>query len=145
MEDFMSNLKGLSARDILGEQLNPQKMDSLYSTEDLTATMRDYNLADYQYEKLIEEIKLFESCLDDEHEVALKLASFGESVTIAVTSIGYYNPSLIVFDGIVDGNKATLIQHVNQLSFLMVAVPKRNPDQPAQRISLGFDANSKTL
>lgn len=145
MDDFMNDLAGLSAMDILGEHLTLPQMESPYSTEDWTAAMRDYKLADYQYEKLIKEIKLFESRLDDEHEVALKLASFGESITIAVTSISYYNPSLIVFDGIVNGNQATLIQHVNQLSFLMIAVPKRNPDQPAQRIALGFDVNSKAL
>ena len=102
--------------------------------------MSDYRDADYQYEKLVEEIRNFESRLDDDHEISLKLASFGESITIAVTDIGYYNPSLIVFDGIVNGAPATLIQHISQLSFLMVAVKKADPARPPRRI--GFDVNS---
>lgn len=111
----------------------------LLSAEELDALSRDYRAADYQYEKLIEEIKNFESRLDDEHEIALKLASFGESITINVTEIGYYNPSLIVFDGFVNGNRATLVQHVNQLNFLLIAVKKPDPKRPARRI--GFDLN----
>lgn len=110
--------------------------------EKLAFDTRNYQLADYQYEKLMEEISNFESKLDDEHEVALKLASFNESITINVTNIGYYNPSLIVFDGIVNGNPATLVQHINQLNFLIIAVKKLNPDLPAHRI--GFDTNSNT-
>lgn len=102
--------------------------------------LRNYQYADYQYEKLIEEIKAFESRLDDDHEVALKLASFGENITISVTHIGYYNPSLIIFDGLVKGNPATLVQHVSQLSFLMIAVKKADPDRPVRRI--GFNASS---
>lgn len=115
--------------------------ESDYMKENFKRLSRDYYMADYQYEKLMEEIGTFESNLDDEHEIALKLASFGESVTIAVTNIGYYNPSLIVFDGIVNGNPATLIQHVNQLSFLMIAVKKSEPERPPHRI--GFDVSNQ--
>ena len=103
---------------------------------------RDYMLADYQYEKLIDEIKEFESKLDNEHEVAVKLASFGESITINVTNIGYYNPSLIVFDGMVNGNPATLIQHINQLSFLLISVKKADPESPPRRIGFETDSNN---
>ncbi len=102
--------------------------------------MRDYRDADYQFEKLVEEIKNFESRLDDNHEIGLKLASFGENITISVTNIGYHNPSLIVFDGMVKGSPATLVQHISQLSFLMVAVKKADPARPPRRI--GFDMNS---
>lgn len=98
---------------------------------------RNYQNADYQYEILISEIKAFEENLDDEHEVAVKLASFGESITINVEHIGYYNPSIIVFDGTINGNRATLMQHVNQLNFLLLAVRKADPELPPRRI--GFD------
>ena len=43
---------------------------------------RDYNMADWKFEKLIEQIKTFEEDLDDDHEVALKLASFGSAVVM---------------------------------------------------------------
>lgn len=101
--------------------------------------LRNYNLADYQYELLCKNIKDFQDSLDDEHEVGLQLASFGQSILLNVTDIGYSNPSLIHFYGYYNGNEAHLIQHINQLSFLLVSVSKSEPDKPARRI--GFDTN----
>lgn len=49
---------------------------------------RDYNMADWKYEKLVEQIREFEEILDEDHEIALKLASFGSSVVMSVTDIG---------------------------------------------------------
>ena len=40
----------------------------------------DYTLADTQYEIIMEQISEFEKNLDDEHEVALKLCNFGQSI-----------------------------------------------------------------
>lgn len=104
--------------------------------------IRNYKNADYQYEVIIERIREFEKDLDDDHEIALKLASFGKHITLNVTKIGYNNPSIIVFNGYVEGNRATLIQHISQLSFLLVSVPKSEPDKPPRRI--GFDLHSTT-
>lgn len=100
--------------------------------------MRDYRLADYSYEVIMERIKEFEDDLDDEHEVALQLASFGQSITLAVTDIGYSNPSTLVFYGYVGDKQATLIQHMSQLNFLLLAVKKAEPEKPPRRI--GFAA-----
>lgn len=99
-----------------------------------THTCRNYNLADYSYEVIMKRIKEFEDELDDEHEVSVKLTSFGQSVTMAVTSIGYSNPSTLVFYGLVGGQRATLIQHVSQLNFLLIASPKADPQKPPRRI-----------
>ena len=101
--------------------------------------VRNYNLADYQYELFCNHIKNFQDTLDDEHEVGVQLASFGQSIILNVEKIGYSNPCLIHFYGYSNGNKCHLIQHVNQLSFLLIAIPKSNPDKPARRI--GFDSN----
>lgn len=103
---------------------------------------RNYNAADYSYEIILAHIEAFEDELDDEHEVAVKLASFGQSVTLSVTNIGYSNPSTLVFDGYVGNQKATLIQHMSQLNFLLVAVPKRDPEKPPHRLGrIGFNAD----
>ena len=102
--------------------------------------LRNYQLADYQYELLCKQIQNFQNALDDNHEVGLQLASFGQSITLSVVKLGYSNPCLIHFYGYIDNNKAHLIQHVTQLNFLLVAVPKSDPDKPARRI--GFDTNS---
>lgn len=110
------------------------------SPELMRIMTRDYSQADYQYELIMKRIRNFESQLDSNHEIALMLASFGESITIAVTSIEYHNPSLILFNGFVNGSQATLIQHISQLSFLMLAVLKSEPDRPARRI--GFETSN---
>jgi len=104
-------------------------------------TVRNYNLADYQYELIMESIADFEKDLDENHEVALYLASFGQSILMNVVSIGYANPSLIYFHGYVEDRFSTLIQHVSQLSFLLTSVEKPEPEKPPRRI--GFDIGDR--
>ena len=91
-----------------------------------------------QYEILKEYIEEFQSSLDSEHEVGMKLTSFGESVLLNVTSVDYENPVLIIFKGFKNGSEATLIQHVSQLNFMLVSV-KKEPNKPKRII--GFRAN----
>lgn len=95
---------------------------------------RNYDFADYQYECIMENIAEFEEDLDDEHEIALKLTHVGQAITLIVTDIGYHNPSLLYYYGFVNDQKATLIQHVSQINFLLVSVPKQEPDKPPRRI-----------
>lgn len=102
--------------------------------------IKDRSLADSQYDILCRCIKDFQNTLDSEHEVGILLASFGQSVLLNVCNIGYSNPCLIHFYGTYNGYKTHLIQHVSQLNFLLVAVPKSDPDKPANRI--GFDTTS---
>lgn len=102
------------------------------------ADIRDYNLADYSYEVIMERIKEFEDTLDEDHEIALRLASFGQSITLSVVDIGYSNPSTLVFHGYVGDQPATLIQHMSQLNFLLLAVKKADPEKPPRRI--GFES-----
>lgn len=128
----MYDLNSLSS---LGE-----KLSNISKLEPLNIDSRNYHLADYQYELLCSSIKEFQEGLDDEHEVGLQLASFGQSITLNVTNIGYSNPSLIHFYGYINGSKAHLIQHISQLSFLLTSVPKVDPEKPARRI--GFQTNS---
>lgn len=96
--------------------------------------IRDYRLADYSYDVIKKRIKEFEEDLDDEHEVAVKLASFGQSITMGVTDIGYSNPSTLIFYGFVGDQPATLIQHMAQLNFLLLAAKKPDPEKPPRRI-----------
>lgn len=100
--------------------------------------VRNYNLADYSYDVIMNLIKEFEEDLDDDHEVGIKLASFGQSITMSVTEIGYANPSTLVFYGYVKNQFATLIQHMSQLNFLLLAVPKSDPVKPPRRIGFAL-------
>lgn len=101
--------------------------------------VRDYHLADYQYELLCKYIKDFQDSLDQEHEVGLYLTAFGKSMLLYVTDIGYSNPYLLHFYGFYDGKESHLIQHINQLSFLLTTLPKRDPEKPAFRIGFATD------
>lgn len=112
--------------------LDPDQVDSL---------LRDHKNADFQYEILMEYIKEFESELNDDEEVALQLTSFGQSILLQVTDIGYHNPSIITFYGYVNDRPAQLIQNVSQLSFLLSSAPKADPSNPAKRIGFISDEN----
>ena len=106
-----------------------------------SVSYRDYNMADYSYEVILRRVKEFEETLDDDHEVAVKLASFGQSVTMVVSGLGFSNPSTLVFYGFVGDQQATLIQHMSQLNFLLLAVRKADPEKPPRRI--GFESPSE--
>lgn len=112
---------------------------SVVNIDDLSRALKDPKLADYQYEILMDYIKEFESGLDENEEVALQLASFGQSIVMQVTDIGYHNPSLISFYGYVNNQQSQLIQHISQLSFLLTSVRKSDPEKPPRRIGFRTD------
>ena len=116
-------------------KLSIPSVDANIFTSDL---FRDHSLADRQYELLCEYIKTFQDNLDNEHEICLKLTSFGQSITLQVTDIGYANPSIITFSGYVNGQYCELIQHITQLNFLLMACEKSEPEKPPRRI--GFNS-----
>ncbi len=91
--------------------------------------------ADTQFEIIKEYIQEFEKNLDTEHEVGLWLTSFGQSMLMQVTHITYEKSVLMIFKGFVNGNEATLIQHINQLNFLLTAI-KKEPEK--KRVPIGF-------
>jgi hypothetical protein len=99
----------------------------------------DANLAEAFYDRLNNQIKLFDEELDQDHEVGIKLASFGQAISVHVSELGYHNPSLIFFYGETEnGERVQLIQHVNQINFLLIAMPKAKPDEPKR--PFGFEA-----
>ncbi len=85
----------------------------------------DGHLASGFYERLTEWIADFESDLDDQTEVGVRLVNFGQSLTFHLTGMSYWNPQLIRFDGMdASGQPVQLIQHVSQISVLLMKVPK---------------------
>lgn len=91
--------------------------------------------------QLKEQIETYQANIDNNHDIALMLTNFGESVTMVITSITYRTPSLLVFTGYVNNSICELIQHVNQLNFLLKTVP-RNIDLPKQRIGFSYTPSS---
>ena len=127
----------------MGEELIADFSDKFKKTFEPELPMieppRDYRLADFCYERIVEEVSNFQKSLDDEHEVGVLLASFGKELLMYVQDIGYQNPNMLYFYGQVNGHDAQLIQHMNQLNFLLLALPKPEPEKPARRI--GFSAD----
>lgn len=94
--------------------------------------------SDTQFEIIKRYVLDFQRSLDGEHDIGLMLTNFGSSVLMEVTHIGYERSVLMVFTGLVNGRPSTLIQHINQLNFLLTSVEKA-PDAPKRKI--GFTAN----
>lgn len=92
--------------------------------------------SDTQFEIIKKYITEYEKTLDSEHEVAVWLTNFGQSILMQVTNITYEESVLLVFKGYVNGKMSTLIQHINQLNFLLTSVEKE-PDRPKRKIGFG--------
>lgn len=97
--------------------------------------LKDPNLASEFHKRLTTWINDFNRELDDEYEVGVQLVSFGEKVTFHIKNIGYWNPSLISFSGITDeGAPVELIQHVTQISILLMKMERTEPENPKKPI-----------
>lgn len=105
------------------------------SNNETTQEIQSIELASDFYMKLSHYMDEFDKNLNQEHEVGIKLVNFGQTVQFTVHNIGYYNPKLICFYGeMPDGSAIQLIQHVNQINFLLTAVKRKNPEQPKHPI-----------
>ena len=91
------------------------------------------------YARLVQYIRNFEAQLDAGHEAAMGFAG-GEAGVVRIEGVGFMDPDILSFYGRdEDGLKTQLIQHVTQLSVVLRAVPKAEPEAPARRI--GFTMN----
>jgi hypothetical protein len=88
-------------------------------------------LASAYYERIAKYVIDFEKELEDTEEVGAKLVTFGQSIIIHIDNLGYWNPRLISFTGRdMDGQEVQLIQHVNQISVLLIKVKRTDSDRP---------------
>ena len=95
------------------------------------------NYASEFYKRLIKWINDFNASLDEKHEVGLRLVSFGQTVTFHLQDLGYWDPSLISFSGTTEtGEPVELIQHVSQISILLMKMQRLQPEKP--KVPIGF-------
>ena len=84
---------------------------------------------------LYEEIRDYQNKLPDTEDVAISIVQFNQSTTILVRKIGYIGYNLVCFHGEdASGKTLELIQHVQQLNFLLMVVPKTEPEIPKRQI-----------
>ena len=93
------------------------------------------------HERIVKLINDFEKNLNPDLEAGVRLVSFGKTVQFHIQNLGYWNPNIIIFYGMLeDGTPVQMVQHMSQLSFLLVAMKRRNPEAP--RRCIGFSAES---
>mgnify|MGYP001165821053 FL=1 len=84
---------------------------------------------------LYEEIRDYQNNLPDTGDVAMSIVQFNQSITILVKEIGYIGYNLVCFHGEdTSGKPLELIQHVQQLNFLLMVVPKPEIEAPNRQI-----------
>jgi hypothetical protein len=90
--------------------------------------------AQWAYERLVLFIKNFEERLDQDQEIALGMTG-GTSGALRIEGLGYFAPDILTFYGRDEqGARTQLIQHVSQLNFTLVALPKAAPEEQPRRI-----------
>jgi hypothetical protein len=105
----------------------------------------DQNLASEFHKRLVKWVREFDESLDQEHEVGIRLVSFGQSLTFHLGDIGYWNPSLISFSGFTDGGEPVeLIQHVSQISVLLLKVKRKDLSKPKRKIGFAGPLDTDT-
>jgi len=86
-------------------------------------------------------IEAFESTLDPSHEVGARLVNFGQTVVFALQNIEFSAGPLLRFEGVTeDGSNVVLVQHINQLSVMLVKL-KRN-DSAREKRPIGFHSEA---
>ncbi len=99
--------------------------------------LRPENTAEAICDRFHELFTAFEKSLNPDEDIAIALASFGVARQIVVTAITSMGPALIVIKGFEDGAKVVLVQHLSQMSFLLVPVKRKDPDEPRRKIGFG--------
>lgn len=104
------------------------------------AVIQEGSTAQIVAENLHQEILNYQANLSNIEDVAMSIVKFNESITLFVDSIGYIGYNLVRFGGKdSSGKPLELIQHVSQLNFLLMVVPKPEPEVPKRKI--GFVQN----
>lgn len=106
------------------------------------ATIQEESVASIVAENLYQEVINYQSNLTDGEDVAMSIVQFGQSTTILVDSIGYIGYNLVRFGGKdSSGKPLELIQHVSQLNFLLMVVPKEEPVKEKRQIGFVSQAD----
>ncbi|NHF73636.1 DUF6173 family protein [Paracoccus xiamenensis] len=116
----------------------PAIAEDLWPQEDAAdqATLR---AAEEVFNHLLARVKEFQASLPEHHELGIQLANFGGERAVHVRGMGFRNPNIIEFYGLLEGlTQVAVVQHVSQLNFMLVAVPPA-PEQPPYRIGFGAD------
>ena len=115
----------------------PALAPDLWPTED-EADQAALHAAEHVFNHLLARVKEFQENLPEHHELGIQLANFGAERALHVRGMGFRNPNIIEFYGLLGGDKqVAVVQHVSQLNFLLIAVPPVAEKKPYR---IGFGA-----
>lgn len=135
MDDLLSSLqRSINAMDALKE---PFAIANIKEPEHIAIVKA--STASEVCKRLQHVITDFMDSLKPDEEVGIQLASFGVAHQVIVHSVRALGPNLLIFQGHENGLPTTLVQHISQLNFLLVAVPLLQPDAEPRR-KIGFFA-----
>ncbi len=118
-----------------------RNMEHIHSIQRDIAEAREAPTARRAVDNIAVRIRAFEAALDASSEVGVHLVSFGGSTVLHIREVDYEQPNLIFFRGCLDdGSPVELIQHLSQLSFLLMRVPRLEPDKPRPPIGFSLGA-----
>lgn len=104
---------------------------------------RPETLASDFYQRLTQWINKFDESLDPDYEVGIRLVNFGQTIVFHLKNIGYWNPALISFSGHnEDGEPVELIQHISQISILLMKLKRADPTTPKTKIGFATEVDS---
>lgn len=132
----MENFPSASILDSLAWKIKvPEfKMPNIPAFTNPLVTYTQNNLASQFYRRLTKWIADFDAGLDPQHEVGIRLVSFGNSEVFHLQDLNYWNPSLLCFTGVRDdGSPVELIQHVSQISVLLMKLPRKDLSIPKRQ------------
>ncbi len=116
-------------------RISPPQFPAIEIPPNPLITNVEANYASEFYNRLVAWITDFDKSLDPEHEVGVRLVSFGQTLVFHLENLGYWNPSLISFKGTTeDGSPVELIQHVSQISILLTRLSRRDTASPKRPI-----------
>ena len=122
----------------------PAIAEDLWPQDD-AADQATLHAAEEVFNHLLARVKDYQANLPDHHELGIQLANFGGERALHVRGMGFKNPNIIEFYGLLDGDKhVTVVQHVSQLNFLLVAVPPVAEQEP-YRIGFGAELRAERV
>lgn len=138
-EEVAEEPKSLKAMRAFDEKHKGGFMFPSFSGDSISSDIHPRNeKAEYFCELIAKDIKDYESSLSENQTVVMRLGSFSQNVEFRVAEIDHHGPNIMKFRGTVDGQPATLIQHVSQINYLLTSAEK-DPNQAWKPIKVrGF-------
>ena len=107
--------------DFLNDPEITHQLRENYQNKELQANIMKSNNAQFIAQTIRNKLLEFQQSLSESEDIALQAVQFGTTMIIYVSEVA----SLGLFRGKdASGNQCELIQHINQVSVLMIVVPK---------------------